>query len=102
MVAINEKELLEKLDRLEVFHETERLSAQASPHLIITLRIFINTAAFVSGIESFQQSFLCRSSRAWHWRHLRVPLKRINIASNAQDGTRVPGLNRFSSQSAGC
>ena len=42
-VVFSEKELLEALDKLEVCHETERLNAQASPHLISTIRAFIET-----------------------------------------------------------
>jgi UDP-N-acetylglucosamine transferase subunit ALG13 len=40
-VALNEKELVDKLDQIEVFDEAERLGAQASPHLIATIRTFI-------------------------------------------------------------
>ena len=43
VVAVNEQELVETLDQREVFHETERLGAQASPHLIVTIRTFIET-----------------------------------------------------------
>jgi UDP-N-acetylglucosamine transferase subunit ALG13 len=43
VVAFNEQELLETMDQLKVFHETERLSAQASPHLIATIRAGIET-----------------------------------------------------------
>jgi UDP-N-acetylglucosamine transferase subunit ALG13 len=42
-VALNEKELVDKLDQLEVFNKAERLGAQASPHLIVTIRAFIET-----------------------------------------------------------
>src|SRR5262249_42965777 len=43
MVAFNEEELTGKLNQLAVFAETERLGAQASSHLIVTLRTFIET-----------------------------------------------------------
>jgi exopolysaccharide biosynthesis glucuronosyltransferase PssE len=43
VVADNEKQLIEILDHLEVFHEAERLESQASPRLIVTIRAFINT-----------------------------------------------------------
>jgi hypothetical protein len=43
MVAFTEQELVDKLDHLQVFDGTERLSAQASPHLISTIRTFIET-----------------------------------------------------------
>jgi UDP-N-acetylglucosamine transferase subunit ALG13 len=42
-VALNERELIDKLDQLEAFDEAERLGAQASPHLIATIRTFIET-----------------------------------------------------------
>jgi UDP-N-acetylglucosamine transferase subunit ALG13 len=42
-VAFSEQELVDKLDRLQVVAETERLSAQASPGLIATIRTFIGT-----------------------------------------------------------
>jgi UDP-N-acetylglucosamine transferase subunit ALG13 len=43
MVALNEQELVTKLDQLEVLDQAERLSAEASPHLIIAIRTFIET-----------------------------------------------------------
>jgi UDP-N-acetylglucosamine transferase subunit ALG13 len=43
MVAFTEQDLFDKLDQLQVFAETERLSAQASPTLISTIRSFIET-----------------------------------------------------------
>jgi UDP-N-acetylglucosamine transferase subunit ALG13 len=43
LVALTEQELVDKLDQLQVFDQTERLSAQASPHLILTIRTFIET-----------------------------------------------------------
>lgn len=43
MVAFNEQELVDRLDQLKVFEETERLSAQASPNLISTIRTFVET-----------------------------------------------------------
>ena len=43
-VAFNEQELVDKLDQLQVFDEAERLGAQASPHLINTIRMFIESA----------------------------------------------------------
>jgi UDP-N-acetylglucosamine transferase subunit ALG13 len=42
-VALNEKELVDRLDQLEVFDEAKRLGAHASPHLIVTIRTFIET-----------------------------------------------------------
>lgn len=42
-VAFDEQELIDKLDRLQGLNETERLTAQASPHLISTIRTFIGT-----------------------------------------------------------
>jgi UDP-N-acetylglucosamine transferase subunit ALG13 len=42
-VALTEQELVDKLDQLEVLHEAERLSEQASPYLIATIRTFIET-----------------------------------------------------------
>ncbi|WP_213739112.1 glycosyltransferase [Bradyrhizobium sp. dw_411] len=43
MVAFTEQELLGKLDQVQAVAETERLSAQASPSLISTIRTFIGT-----------------------------------------------------------
>jgi hypothetical protein len=43
MVAFTEQELVDRLDQLQVFEETARLSAQASPRLISTIRTFIET-----------------------------------------------------------
>jgi UDP-N-acetylglucosamine transferase subunit ALG13 len=43
IVALNEEELVDKLDQLEAFDEAERLGAQASPQLIATIRTFIQT-----------------------------------------------------------
>ena len=43
VVAFNEQQLLEKLDQLDALQKSERLSAQASPHLISTIRAFIET-----------------------------------------------------------
>ena len=43
MVAINEQELVETLDRLKVLHETEPLSGRASPDLIAAIGTFIET-----------------------------------------------------------
>ena len=43
MVALNEQELFEKLDQLKVIDETDRLNAEASPHLIAKIRTFIET-----------------------------------------------------------
>jgi UDP-N-acetylglucosamine transferase subunit ALG13 len=40
-VAFDEKELVDKLDQLQDLHEAERLGAQASPHLIDAIRVFI-------------------------------------------------------------
>lgn len=42
-VAFTEQELIDKLDRLQGMNETERLTAQASPHLISAIRSFIAT-----------------------------------------------------------
>jgi UDP-N-acetylglucosamine transferase subunit ALG13 len=49
VVAGNEQQLLETLDHLEVFQETKRLDAQASPSLIGAIRSFINTGRIASG-----------------------------------------------------
>jgi UDP-N-acetylglucosamine transferase subunit ALG13 len=43
MVALTEQELVDKLDFVQVLDETERLSTQASPRLISTIRDFIET-----------------------------------------------------------
>jgi UDP-N-acetylglucosamine transferase subunit ALG13 len=43
MVAFTEQELVEKLDQIRHSDEAERLSAQASPSLISTIRTFIET-----------------------------------------------------------
>jgi UDP-N-acetylglucosamine transferase subunit ALG13 len=43
MVALNEQELFDKLDQLEVSDEVERLDSEASPHLIDTIRMFIDS-----------------------------------------------------------
>jgi UDP-N-acetylglucosamine transferase subunit ALG13 len=43
VVALNEKQLLEKLDQFDVLQETARVSAQASSQLIVTIRTFIET-----------------------------------------------------------
>ena len=43
MVAFTEQELVDRLDQLQVYEETDRLSAQASPRLISTIRTFIET-----------------------------------------------------------
>lgn len=43
VVAANEQKLLEALDQLGINSDAERISAQASPHLITTIRAFINT-----------------------------------------------------------
>lgn len=43
IVAFTEQELVDKLDHLQIFAQTERLSAQASPRLISTIRSFIET-----------------------------------------------------------
>jgi UDP-N-acetylglucosamine transferase subunit ALG13 len=42
-VAFDEKELVDKLDQLQDLHEAERLGAQASPHLIDAIRVFIGS-----------------------------------------------------------
>lgn len=42
-VAFTEQELIDKLDQLQSLNETGRLTAQASPHLISAIRIFIGT-----------------------------------------------------------
>jgi UDP-N-acetylglucosamine transferase subunit ALG13 len=42
-VAFTEQELVDKLDQLQAFAETERLGAQASASLISTIRSFIET-----------------------------------------------------------
>jgi len=47
-VAFTEQELIDKLDRLQDQNETERLAAQASPHLISAIRMFIGTGRPVS------------------------------------------------------
>lgn len=43
IVAFNEQELLEKLDQLDIFRETEGVSTHASPCLIAAVRAFIET-----------------------------------------------------------
>jgi UDP-N-acetylglucosamine transferase subunit ALG13 len=43
MVALNEQELFDKLDRLEVSDELDRLDSQASLQLIDTIRMFIES-----------------------------------------------------------
>jgi UDP-N-acetylglucosamine transferase subunit ALG13 len=43
MVALNEQELFDKLDQLDVFDKAERLDSEASPHLIDTIRMFIES-----------------------------------------------------------
>jgi UDP-N-acetylglucosamine transferase subunit ALG13 len=43
IVAFTELELIDKLNQLQVFEETERLSAQASPGLIQAIRTFVET-----------------------------------------------------------
>ena len=45
MVAFNEKELVDKLDQLKSFGGAAPLGAKASPHLIATIRTFIETVA---------------------------------------------------------
>ena len=42
-VALNEKELVDRLDQFEAFDKVDRLGAQASPHLIATIRTFIES-----------------------------------------------------------
>ena len=49
IVAFNEQELLEKLDQLDLFRETEGVSAQASPCLIAAIRTFIEKGHFHLG-----------------------------------------------------
>lgn len=53
MVAFDEKELFDKLDQLGFFDGAERLGAQASSHLLDTIRTFIETgrARFENGTE---------------------------------------------------
>lgn len=43
LVALNEQQLLERLDQVDALQETERLGTQASPQLIATIRTFIET-----------------------------------------------------------
>jgi UDP-N-acetylglucosamine transferase subunit ALG13 len=43
LVAFSEQELVDKLDHLQVTDEAERLGDQASPHLIDTIRMFIES-----------------------------------------------------------
>lgn len=43
IVAFTEQELVDKLDQFQVSDETARLSVQASPRLIFTIRSFIET-----------------------------------------------------------
>jgi UDP-N-acetylglucosamine transferase subunit ALG13 len=43
VVALNEQELLEKLDKLDATIAPERLSKHASPSLIATIRAFVET-----------------------------------------------------------
>jgi UDP-N-acetylglucosamine transferase subunit ALG13 len=46
IVALNEQELLEKLDHLDATVELDRLGAHASPDLIATIRTFVETGQF--------------------------------------------------------
>jgi UDP-N-acetylglucosamine transferase subunit ALG13 len=48
-VAFTEQELIDKLDRIQGQNETERLTAQASPHLISAIRAFIGTG--LAGVD---------------------------------------------------
>ncbi|CAM5321599.1 hypothetical protein AFEL58S_00782 [Afipia felis] len=48
VVVFSEQELVDRLDRLQSLSETERLTAQASPHLISTIRTFIGGGGTVS------------------------------------------------------
>jgi UDP-N-acetylglucosamine transferase subunit ALG13 len=43
IVALDETELVDKLDQVEFFDAAERLGAQASSHLVDTIRAFIKT-----------------------------------------------------------
>lgn len=43
MVAFDEQELVDKLDRLEFVASAERLSEEAPSHLVDTIRTFIET-----------------------------------------------------------
>jgi UDP-N-acetylglucosamine transferase subunit ALG13 len=43
IVALSEEELVDRLDQFQVFDEADRLAARASPHLIATIRTFIET-----------------------------------------------------------
>jgi len=43
LVALNEHALFETLDQLNVSHETKRISAQAPPRLVSTIRSFVET-----------------------------------------------------------
>jgi UDP-N-acetylglucosamine transferase subunit ALG13 len=42
-VAFDQQQLIEKLNNLEAFNEVERLGTEASPHLIVAIRAFIDT-----------------------------------------------------------
>jgi UDP-N-acetylglucosamine transferase subunit ALG13 len=54
MIALDEQQLIEKLDQFEPSHTMERIQPYASPHLITTLRNFIEEASADSG--SFEEN----------------------------------------------
>ena len=61
IVALNEQELVDKLDQLRVFDGAERLDARASPLLINTIRGFIEAGCRAS--SRGQQDSLSPASR---------------------------------------
>lgn len=52
MVAFTEQELIDRLDQLQGAYEPERLGSQASPHLISTIRTFIETGRACSNEDA--------------------------------------------------
>ncbi len=54
-VAFNEQELVSKLDQLEVSGDSQRLDAQASPHLIEAIRTFIEAGHVHFGGDALQR-----------------------------------------------
>lgn len=55
-VAYTEKDLIERLDRLQALNETERLTSPASPHLISTIRGFIGSGRAVADRISYNSA----------------------------------------------
>lgn len=72
LAAFNEDELFDKLDHLEMLNKAERLSAEASPHLIVTIRTFIETGqiAMREGNASAEASMWRASMLRGEWQAL--------------------------------